>query len=149
MQDTVLIQQSSFAAIHLLLQTGASPSHSPLVRHLRVRSPTRSNPLLQLYVALEPGTLELGRSTSPFAGSGRLGHTIPACKTQFGYCSHHLQQFTYSCRLERLLPTLHWSGTCVCGPQPGQSHCCSCMSPWSQGPCFEANPHRRFEDHAE
>ena len=83
MQDPVLIQQSSFAAIHLLLQTGASPSHSPLARHLRVLSPTRSNPLLQLYVALEPGTLELGRRTSPFAGSGRLGHTIPACKTQF------------------------------------------------------------------
>ena len=51
-------------------QMGASPVHMPLALHSLVRSPLRVNPLLQLYLTIEP-TLLLLIVTIPLSGFGK------------------------------------------------------------------------------
>ena len=46
---------SVYAGVLLLVQDGSWPFHSPLDRQILVALPVRTKPVLQLYVATEPG----------------------------------------------------------------------------------------------
>lgn len=60
----------------LRLQMGASPVHCPLAWHFLHCTPTSTNPLLQLYSALEPGAVPL-TLTEPYLGLLREGQPTP------------------------------------------------------------------------
>ena len=76
------------------LQTGSVPLHTPLARHVLKPVPTNSNPVSQVYVAVDPGVSPVTTVTLP-SSTVSEGHSTENNTPKFGgHCKTNIMNST-------------------------------------------------------
>lgn len=110
--------QSCCSGLYLHLHVGGFPDHWPFGWQRRVISPSSINPILQLYMALDPGVVPI-TMTIPFTGSAN-GPQFTAAYQKNHFFSYYNVKFVYSLVPNAFLPFIIWLFTLKYCPKTGQ-----------------------------